>query len=754
MAQRPDPEERLIAHWRGVALQAGMTRERLKESMEEELDPEDVERILPQVIGAVTARTTVRPAQQQGGTRTPATPIPDPTSPYRFVTLNGIVLPAPQPVRAGNLDRPLTDGYSGTITVEWVAKTPILIGDEQGDEIRPLRLGANGPHVIPGATIKGLLRAGVETVTLGRLTQINREHRFGLRDFQDDRYRRDPATGNARLAWGVIKAGWLHKNPASPGGYNYCITECDKRTIRIRDLPPGFTAGPSAGARQLNWLRASATAKYRAVGMGALDFSPGTAQGFSASAGNPDDVLPAPSGKAGTLSGFYVFSGPLPLPRGQDAALITLLDQEDSQRGPGLKKKREYVFLDRPGSVSHPVPQTVFDNFDRIHSIPGGRDWKPNGVWENFKRVLEAGGRIPVFILGNLTDEHFDIGLTRAFKIAHDNSVGQVLDLQTGRCHRPKRDLSNPDWAEALFGHVFEDDDFDTPLAAGASATPPEDLARKGRVAVGFAHAITPARLFPQPPAAAIQTTMMAPRASFAPHYLVGPVKHWSDIQPGPGVGLAGRKRYFPRFAGGGQTDAQNLIQRDHTLPGGVSQDTISRLRFLVSGNNEQLRFRGKIHLHNVLKEEIGAILWVLTLGGQPGLCHMIGRAKPFGAGQVEAVVTSLDLVPHKPGPTPSVADCIAAFEDAMDKTARVARLPGSWRNLPQVAEFLALADPAAGATERDRGHSYYPGAQQGAAPTLGMDMSKGPGIHQNLRKAVTRSGPARFLSPPRRPLA
>ena len=49
------------------------------------------------------------------------------------------------------------------------------------------------------------------------------------------------------------------------------------------------------------------------------------------------------------------------------------------------------------------------------------------------------------------------------------------------------------------------------------------------------------------------------------------------------------------------------------------------------------MRFSSRIRLHNVTAEEIGLVLYALGHGGDPKkpYRHQIGRAKPYGAGEV-----------------------------------------------------------------------------------------------------------------------
>jgi hypothetical protein len=167
----------------------------------------------------------------------------------------------------------------------------------------------------------------------------------------------------------------------------------------------------------------------------------------------------------------------------------------------------------------------------------------------------------------------------------------------------------------------------------------PGAVARKGRVAFGFAflNEDTPAKL-----SEPVDVIQMAPRASFAPFYLQGKIKDYSAGDSR----LAGHKAYFPRYPNAAQhkalADFKNFGERQKELVrqssgGRLSTDVVSRLAFLVPASQKPLTFTGEIRLHNVTAAELGAVLYALTHGGdcEKRFRHMLGRGKPFGAGQV-----------------------------------------------------------------------------------------------------------------------
>ncbi len=180
------------------------------------------------------------------------------------------------------------------------------------------------------------------------------------------------------------------------------------------------------------------------------------------------------------------------------------------------------------------------------------------------------------------------------------------------------------------------------------------DLALKGRVAFSGAAIEANDHQKPIVDDGPIETVTMVPRASFAPFYLEGAVKDWSDEQ----ARIAGRKRYLPRFPQA-KPDAALAEIRMHlqkqvarlSPEARAKPDNKSKLRLLKEAEGRELRCSSRIRLHNVTAEEIGLVLFALTHGGdsKKPYRHQIGRAKPYGAGQLRVVSARLTLEANGP---------------------------------------------------------------------------------------------------------
>lgn len=643
----------------------------------------------------------------------------DLSAPYRFVVLNDKVAAADPQIEDRGLDLPLPGGFCGSIAVEWAFETPLLIGARRGSEEvdRPLRLGENGPYVIPGATLRGLLRSTCEILAYGRLFQVNRHHRYGVRDFGHELF-----SDAYRPSWKTLGAGWLRRSPASEaererGLSDYLLEPCDKYQLRIRALRPVLAPAAKDGEFHLKWLGMELEDRYAAAGQHdpadprRYDFSGrGTRCRFAHDA-DPDYLVPTadPQGIAGVL----VAAGKSPTLKTLTAAT---LDRQAALPDKGDQKKREYVFVDRPGATAIRIATEAFQRFELAHSKPSKNKREPEGSYEVLHPTLAAGGRIPVFYIGNpdpgRRDADFSIGLTRLFKRSHRYSVGQVLKREAGHALAVSPRFK-PDAVEALFGYVFEPDEIGK---SPAESIAPGELARKGRVACGFARLVGEGTEAPEK-----RTVMMGPRASYGPFYLRGVYKDWTA----PDARLAGRKRYFPRFAPQNVASPEKRRESARALyqtldrKGDAPESATSHLRYLEpAAPGGELVFSGEIRLHNVSAAEVGMLLWALSHGGDPAkpYRHMVGRGKAAGAGQARVRAIRLALIGNDatadksladpdawelPGPGregwaapggQSLAPFLRAFEAAMRRVE-----PG-WPMVDPVLELLGVAKPALGA--------------------------------------------------------
>lgn len=612
-------------------------------------------------------------------------------APYRFIEIAADVVP-PAQARIP-LDEAVKGLWSGSIQVEWIAETPLLIGgptrpDEQGRAApaEPLEIG--GRHVIPGATIRGLVRTACEIVGQAKLPRGNWHHRYGIRDFDHPYYRTDSGiTQPASVSAGMLtirKA--TAQDPTEIVAVNDEVWEirfCEWRHVPLDTLTPanGLSGSYSPDKTLLE--------KYRAAGMSdgrsAPDFSRMLA--FS--------HMPEENGRKrmaldrnGGARGVPVFSGKLP---------------------GGGNKRFEYAVFPDPKASPRPVPADIVRDFLRLHTRPNKNKLEPAFSWADLRSAAYGPNGVPVFTIGDPGKPGaFFFGLTRLFKIPHRRSVGDVIQTALPK-HKPRGRLGpagrdgrrrlaeyEADMVENLFGYVVEPGDLH--FVDEADSIDPAAVALKGRVAFGFAwlSTDTPAKVDGNP----VELIQMAPRASFAPYYLKGvQEKDYSigDVAP------AGYKSYFPRYQ---KPDSRKALadmrsmgeaQIDAVTGGGKrsAANVTSRLKFLIPAAGKPLSFTGSIRVHNLRPEEVGLLLFAILHGSNEAkgrYRHLMGRARPFGAGQMRVGDVVLALEPNDGGEggVAGIDGFIERFADYMRKAGAPA-----FPRTPSVLEWLGMADPA-----------------------------------------------------------
>jgi CRISPR-associated protein (TIGR03986 family) len=570
-------------------------------------------------------------------------------APYRFITFSDTVVLAAD----CSTDRPPAFNkapagfFSGTIDVDWIAETPLLIGGaataatEQNDSVEPIRIGRNGPYVIPGASLRGLVRSACEIIAFGRLPRGNWHHRYGLRDFDHPYYKDETTiTNTAKVSGGMLKVrDWVEGaddakfrvEPGKPGAKPeiWEILPASWEHLPVEQLNPAN--GISTPRDNKGWNGQELAEKYRLAKLHGND-GPTFKEHYSfmRKAVHRKDNREVVFTREGGEKGVLCFSGKLP--------------------GSG-NKKFEYVFFPKHRQRAVPLPAVIVDDFLRLHTEPNKNKQVPAFSWKVLHKAARHPEGVPVFMVGDLNaiSTDFFFGLTRLFKIPHKYSVEDVVRMSHAAHSDNRSGLESyeADLVENLFGYVVEPDDVLNPAErikpdGTQGSINPAAVARRGRVAFGFATLSkqTPARLS----AAAVDLIQMGPRGSFAPYYLkAAGAKDWSAGQ----IALAGRKAYLPRYqgpanaaaaleaikaAGRAQIDAVTA-QSKGKLPQGV----VSHLKFLMPAGGQPLVFSQTLKLHNVSAMEIGMILYAITHGGDADkrFRHMLGRARPFGAGQM-----------------------------------------------------------------------------------------------------------------------
>ncbi len=585
------------------------------------------------------------------------------SAPYNFVPLNRKVV-IPEWGKQVSHDWPFEDGISGEIHYSLIAHSPLLVGghqkpasDNAPGEVHPFKL-PDGRYAIPGSSLKGMLRAIIEIAGFGRMRMVD-EVRPGLRDISG---------GNVSKSYtekvrNRVKTGFLRQRPDGGQEIVPCkMVRLNHRTLEIalgrkpadckfEDYSDGegfplFTKKNKKVREKYDiWKRLCFNKKWDPE---ELSFN---IQGYEAT-----DI-----GK-GKLSGYPVFSGQI-----SDCG-----NNKKNKEGKLTKGKyKDFVFYDRNESGVIPVSQQTWRDFLLIHGDKEtDKKSREEMSWPGYwRQKFRNGEEVPVFYV---KDGHLlRIGLAYMPKLAGDFTTHDLIR------HASEKHLDAPgqehgyDLADLLFGAVGKN----------------QNDALRGRVSCETAIAEGQPKEQEQP-----ATILNGPKPTYFPNYIEQPSRdglHLEGDQYMTYMDTGGDKpivRGFKRYPA--RPDDKTGVQR--LLPG---QKTTVQVRLfpLESGT----RFKGRIVFHNLKPEELGALLWAMTWGGDDALRHGLGMGKSFGFGQVglEIDESHTRLIPNHPElEKSSITELIDRFVGWMSEQLEDDE---EWENTPQIRNLLAMADPA-----------------------------------------------------------
>jgi CRISPR-associated protein (TIGR03986 family) len=539
------------------------------------------------------------------------------TAPYNFVPLPERVVAAVDSADdLPPLDTYATDRHTGWFDVTLTTRSPLYIraglerarfdaaaaGQEPTGDFK--RLAKNAPEffyqdqpaepVIPGSSLRGMLRSLVEIVSYGKLERVTTRQLF-YRSVDNSRlgeeYRRR-MVGPVRGAPGEnkVEAGFLHQVGSADE-----IRPARKLVIHYDDLAKllGGRAEDRLFRNRLpNW-----DYQHRRI------FVAVAADGRKAHS-------PSFQPKAGLLAGTLVITGPMIL------------------NNPKKTKKHEFVFLD-PDPTIEPieVPSAVIERFeddDQItqhqeqafpcqqplgaqRRLPGGLDLRADPPGEPVFYLMEKDAQTG-------KDKLTFFGRAGMFRLPYLHSPGDLVPEEL-------QDATIIDFADALFGYV--------------KSIPGQHQARAGRVSVSDARLVPNQSDLWLQPEPLVPKILATPKPTAFQHYLVQPdpykraLKHYDDRFPA--TTLRGHKLYWHQ----GERRAEDLAEGQAAPPGDTQHTQMAPLRAGV-------RFSFRVSFENLSDPELGALCWVLGLPGEENqdYCHTMGMGKPLGMGAVKLAAT------------------------------------------------------------------------------------------------------------------
>ncbi len=448
---------------------------------------------------------------------------------------------------------------------------------------------ANNP-VIPGSSIRGMLRNMLRIVSSGKIEGVSEKKLFframdksSLRTYYSRRmYESGSRRDNPKTA---VKSGFL----VHEGG-EYKIRPCGMLRISretVESLDPGRKLHEGSPC-WLNRQNSEVWVRHDCV----------TVQQIKATAG-----------QSGFEKGILVISGNI--------------------RG----KKSEFVFLpptpvDLQNTIK--VSDELIRNFhDRDQltqwqekSFPKDKpevDIRESAGWLLKKRALKD-LKQPVFYLVENGSVTF-LGRAQMFRLPYEHTAKDFIPDGLA-------ESNDIDYADAIFGFVRNE---------GGK----QGEARSGRVSVGDA------TLCKEHPAHNLWLNgnqpltpkiLSGPKPTCVQHYLVqdstenDQLKHYGSACPDETV-IRGFKQYWHHAPLSSEEWKECIQATENQIRTAESQYT-TKIRPLMSG----LSFSFKIHFNNLTDEELGALCWILHPLGPENhrFRHRLGMGKPLGLGTIE----------------------------------------------------------------------------------------------------------------------
>ncbi|CAG1004509.1 hypothetical protein ANRL4_03452 [Anaerolineae bacterium] len=455
--------------------------------------------------------------------------------------------------------------------------------------------------IIPGSSLRGMVRTLVEIVSYGKITRVS-ERKLFFRTVDDTAvgiHYRDRMGGN-------VETGFIRQTEG-----RYFIKVCSmsriKRSLLVPDPAELYDGRPPNRTPQ--WNRSKTWRQYMQVWV-LLD---GEGNITAINAEEPDDESYLP------------------------ARLVITGDMND--------KKQEFLFFE-PDDDAEEVDVSD-DIVDRFHDDDQITQWqqkafdkdKPRKNWRKRDGMLRANLNNmgdPVFFLrenGQLTF----FGRAGMFRLPY---LTRPLDLVSTQLRNPL----DVDIAEAMFGYVRTGDELK--VMRDAAVYTPEQLqqgkklrAYAGRVFVSDA-VLDPDQELPHVEETITPRILATPKPTSFQHYIVQQdedkdgLSHYDDQE----TVIRGHKLYWHR----GRRALEQLRETDQKWleDGEVKRNSTQHTRMNPVRANKSFTFR--IYFENLSDVELGALLWALEPQGdtRKRYRHKLGMGKPLGMGSIELAPT------------------------------------------------------------------------------------------------------------------
>lgn len=578
-------------------------------------------------------------------------------APYNFIPLPAALIPARPPLDHDKYH--LADGYTGYLDLSIETCSPTYIrgmvhettfkkaspdkdeldkeglSDEEKEERAPFfsssdeeREGKLSP-VIPGSSLRGLVRNLVEIVAHGRMKWVAAQPTFTYRAVAvqgEDPLKRPYQDVMGDQNNRKVRAGYLVQR-----GDNWFIHPAQTTAMigwRKQDEPYIKIDDDDISAKALPGYLHLNHKNYRPqLHVVRFDEGPRVRKRKPGRNSSPD----RPSIKVGDASASFPYAGIL-VCSGNMA--------ETDGRGRSPRRKQAIVLPKDPSAPEIPIAKEAVEAYIKgLSTFLADKENMKDWIGGMANRGCLGDGK-PVFYIPDSQEIRY-FGHNPNFRIP-------ALLKGTKRASTPRdfvpesvRKHELPDLAEAIFGWVAERDEEGPKEEARAGRVFFEDArfsAAKHGIWYNNGQAITP-------------KILSTPRPTTFQHYLVqnAAADHDPDdkqklahfgTNPAE-TGIRGYKHYWHR---GSDPDIK-FFERD-PQKAEKRKTQLTRMMPLKSG----VQFKGRIHFENLRAEELGALLWVLNLPHNENVVyrHKLGMGKPLGLGAV-AISAELHLS-HREG--------------------------------------------------------------------------------------------------------
>lgn len=545
-------------------------------------------------------------------------------APYNFVQLTGDVLNAVEsPRELPSHDAFHADLYSGFFDVKMTTKTPIFIRGllteeefEQGENVnekdKPFRkmvknkpdffhLGNPDKPIIPGSSLRGMIRSVFEIVTLSKMDFVD-DRKLIFRAVGDysslgDYYRKmfltEKFKNHKKMEFDypshAVKGGYLKKI-----GNKYYIrpAECHENEsfvhVEYDTVKSEFGELPKHIKRRCF---------VKPVKRSSSDRGNRNGKNLILNLAISDAISATP--KPGFVEAYLIISGYMG----------------------GKHKKHLHCAVYKVDGNAEPLEVTkeMWKLYKDDHEKSQGRE------------VRELKDEEPLFYMVNKKGELVYFGPTKFFRIPHKHSIKEFLP----DVHKSPDSI---DMAEALFGFVnkrvgsSQDKDIVNSSYASRIRVSKAEL-EKGQSDIYLDD--------PEAPGEPIVPKILGtPKPTAFQHYLTqknpddkNELNHYSS-PPIKKTVLRGWKKYWHH-------DLSHFVKKDE-LAEQISENSepgqYDKQHTIIRPLRQGLSFRFRVSFENLKKEELGALSVALDPKPEPKSkhCHKIGMGKPYGLGSVE----------------------------------------------------------------------------------------------------------------------